>query len=167
MEKTLIPEEKASFLSSKENNNKEPIKICFVCTGNTCRSPMAQALLNHYGKGMYKAVSAGIVAEKGMPITQKAVIALEKHGISSDKDNDFKNHTARQIDEDIFEQNDRMICVSKGHTLLLLGYFPQYASKIDSFDSPVSDPFGKSQEDYDACLCDILENIKQKFVLPE
>lgn len=160
-------QEKNTVLPELIKNGKQPVKVCFVCTGNTCRSPMAEALLNFYGKGMYKASSAGIMAEKGAPMTDKAMLALEKHGIEPVPGNDFKKHQAKQIDEKTFEENDRVICVSKGHTMLLLQYFPQYAGKLDSFDSPVSDPFGKGQDEYDACLCDILENIKQKFVLPE
>ena len=47
-----------------------PKTVCFVCTGNTCRSPMAAAVLNQLGKGKYRAFSAGLSvfagpAEKG------------------------------------------------------------------------------------------------------
>ena len=53
-------------------------KVIFICTGNTCRSPMAAAVLNHYGapKGIF-AFSRGIYADVGAPISENAAKALE------------------------------------------------------------------------------------------
>ena len=51
------------------------LKVCFVCTGNTCRSPMAAAVLNQYGKKYdISAVSAGLFPHVGDPISENAEI---------------------------------------------------------------------------------------------
>ena len=143
----------------------KPLKICFVCTGNTCRSPMAMAVLNHYGKNNYVAESAGIMADSGAPITPKASTDLKNSGIQSTPDNNYDSHTARQLTPEIMEECDRIVAVGPGHAMMIIQAFPQYASKVTSFDENITDPFGQSQEVYDKCLSDIIKAIKHTFVL--
>ena len=144
-----------------------PTKVCFVCTGNTCRSPMAMAVLNSLGKGKYSAVSAGIMAAKGSPINEKAATALLNKGINSTEDNNYLSHQAQQLNMGIMESCDLIVGVGAGHAMMILQYFPIFASKITSFDSPITDPFGGTQEEYDKCLSDIIEAVKSKFALTE
>lgn len=63
-------------------------KIVFVCTGNTCRSPMAQFLMTEYlqrtGILGYEVLSAGIAAKKGDKINPKSALVLSENGISAD-----------------------------------------------------------------------------------
>ena len=56
-------------------------KILFVCTGNTCRSPMAEKIFNHRAPSGYRAASAGIVTRDGKPISENSRLALEEIGI--------------------------------------------------------------------------------------
>lgn len=152
---------------SPEISGITPIKICFVCTGNTCRSPMAAALLNFLGKGMYSCSSAGIMPNVGENITPNAEAALVEFGVPNTKDNDYIHHKSRRISEEIFEENDRIVGVSLGHARMLLEYFPQYAHKIGNLSTPISDPYGGNLENYKKCLSDIHSALTEDFIIPE
>ncbi len=144
-----------------------PLKVCFVCTGNTCRSPMAMAVLNKYGNGKYIAESAGIMADKGASINEKARNALIKAGIESTVQNNYDEHIARQLNMGIMESADIIIGVGAGHAMMIIQSYPLLASKVTSFEKPVTDPFGQSQEIYDKCLAEITEQINNMFLLAD
>lgn len=57
-----------------------PTRVCFICTGNICRSPMAAAALNKYGKGKYRAVSAGLAICDGDKDIPKCGFGAERSG---------------------------------------------------------------------------------------
>lgn len=147
-------------------DDEEPLRVCFVCTGNTCRSPMAAAALNYLGKGKYIAESAGIMADRGAPINPKALEALKKANIKPTERVDYEKHEARQLNMGIIESCDKIVAVGAGHAMAIIQSFPLCASKITSFEKSVSDPFGKDQAAYDACLEEIIERLKDAFVLP-
>lgn len=142
-----------------------PLRVCFVCTGNTCRSPMAMAVLNRYGKGKYLGESAGIMADKGSPINEKAAAALKNAGIDSTADNNYDGHTARQLNTGIMESADRIVAVGAGHAMMIIQAFPMFASKVTAFEKPVTDPFGQSQEVYNKCLEEIKEQVLNMFAI--
>lgn len=145
----------------------DPLKVCFVCTGNTCRSPMAMAVLNYLGKGRYVATSAGIMADEGSPINEKAANALQSVGIAPSESNPYHKHKSTQLNMGIMESCDKIVAVGAGHAMMIIQSFPLWASKVTSFDHVISDPFGKSQEAYDKCLADIISNVKETFALSE
>lgn len=155
------------FVKHAEEPKEQPLKVCFVCTGNTCRSPMAMAVLNAYGKGKYIAESAGIMADKGAPINDKAKNALNKAGIESTPQNNYEAHSARQLNMGIMESANKIVAVGAGHAMMIIQAFPLCASKVTSFEQSITDPFGQSQEVYDKCLSEITEQIKTMFVLPD
>ena len=157
---------------------ERPTTVCFVCTGNTCRSPMAEAVFNHIFRvppvctacdmekvlsaKSLRATSAGLYA-MGDPIAKNAIAALEDAGIPSAPDNDYKNHISRPINPEIMEGCDLIIGLTESHALQLMGWFPQYASKITSMPRSIPDPFGGDLEDYRACLAAITEGIREMF----
>ena len=164
----------ASLLTLGEG---KPARVCFVCTGNTCRSPMAEAVFNHIfrvpeicsacdpGKLLARSVraeSAGLFA-LGDPIAENAVKALEAAGIPSRPDNDYRGHISRSINAEIMEECDAVIGLSGSHAMQLMSFFPQYASKITSMPRSIPDPFGGDLEDYRACLAAITEGIREMF----
>lgn len=142
-----------------------PLKVCFVCTGNTCRSPMAAAVLNHLGSGSYTASSAGLAAFEGERITESAEKALERAGIQPTPENDYHKHRARRINEFICAENDRIVAMTKNHLMQLIYTFPQYASKFTVMPSEITDPFMLGQETYDSCLKNIISAVKELFAL--
>ena len=153
-----------------------PLTVCFVCTGNTCRSPMAEALVNDMmsekpicsacdidrmlNRKQVRATSAGLMAF-GAPIAPNAVRALENAGVFCTQNNDYRQHRSRTIDEDILESSDLIICMTGLHAMQLLSEFPSYASKITSMPKDISDPYGGDPAVYDACLAEIKQGIEQ------
>ncbi len=159
-----ITKEKIKF---PDQTSDTPLRVCFVCTGNTCRSPMAEAVLNHLGKGKYIAESAGIMANKGSSISQNAASALKKAGIPSTPENNYEAHAARQLNMGIIESCDKIVAVSAGHAMMIIQAYPLCASKITSFEKNISDPFGNDGDSYYECLLEITDCIKNMFTLPE
>lgn len=148
--------------------------VCFVCTGNTCRSPMAAAWLNYIAHGKdgenaakgapkLRAVSAGLYPHDGDPISLGAAAALTASGIDSTADNPWREHRATRINEGIMKECSVIVGISGSHTLALITEFPQYAGKICAMPRDISDPFGGSDEQYRVCLEDIKEGIGELF----
>ena len=140
--------------------------VLFVCTGNTCRSPMCAALFNDRYAGLTRhAVSAGLMAD-GSPISENAVRALEKADIPSRKpDNDYKSHVSRTVTADMIENAAVVVGVTSSHAMQLILRFPAYASKITVMPAEISDPFGGSPARYEACLSDIDRALRAAFGL--
>lgn len=147
----------------KDERTRDIRVYCFVCTGNTCRSPMACALLNHYGapRGIF-AFSRGIAAHIGEPISDNAVKALEDAGIASEGQNEYKEHRALQFTKEDFDRCDGVFAISPSHASALMMAFPEYAGKIRVLGD-ISDPYGGDVERYKSCLHDIKNGIRAVF----
>jgi protein-tyrosine-phosphatase len=142
---------------------EKPMRVLFVCTGNTCRSPMAAAALNALGAGRYAAESAGLFPHTGLPISRYAIDALEDAGIVSTPQNNYKAHTARSVTESLVCASDRVIGITESHMLLLSRSYPAYTSKIIAMKRDISDPYGGTREDYRKCLAKIIDCLRLMF----
>lgn len=142
---------------------KETRVYCFVCTGNTCRSPMAAALLCHYGAahGIF-AFSRGIAALPGAPISENAVKALRAEGIMPEGRNDYTRHRAVQFQKADFDACDGVFAISPSHAEALLMAFPEMLGKIRVLGD-ISDPFGGDEQVYRNCLADIQAALREHF----
>ncbi len=140
--------------------------VLFVCTGNTCRSPMCAALFNDRYAGLTRhAVSAGLMAD-GSPISENAVRALERADVPSRKpDNDYKSHVSRNVTEEMIGQAAVVVGVTSSHAMQLMLRFPAYASKITVMPAEISDPYGGNLARYEACLADIDRALRAAFGL--
>lgn len=122
-------------------------KIIFVCTGNTCRSPMAEALLRHKIKRdkikWWDAASCGIHAEVGGSISRHAVEALAEVGASCDK---FK---PRQLTQKILDGSVLVVTMTSAQKQVLEGCAHVLSVK-DICGYEVPDPYGGTIEDYRA-----------------
>ena len=172
---TLTQERRAEAALS-DLSFERPTLVCFVCTGNTCRSPMAEAVVNHLFRvppvctacdmsrvlstPSVRATSAGLYGA-GDPIAENAVRALREAGIPSTPDNDYENHISRPINPEIMETADLVVGLTESHALQLMGWFPQHASKITCMPRSIPDPFGGDEEDYRLCLAAITEGIRE------
>ncbi len=139
------------------------MKIIFVCSGNTCRSPMAECafeqMLKKEGVEGVEVESRGVVAAVGNPISENAVKALEKKGIP------LKEHVATQITTDDILGADLVICMTERHKIRL-GNLPKVftlGQLTGAYD--VQDPFGGDEATYEKCLDEILKDLEKLLPL--
>ncbi len=100
--------------------------ILFVCTGNTCRSPMAEALLKDMvaeSKEEYEVISAGTTALEGDPAAGDAVRALEEIGVV------MTGHRSQPVTSDLLEKVDLIITMTRGHKERILEMLPRAGEK--------------------------------------
>ena len=127
-----------------------PTTVCFVCTGNTCRSPMAEAIFHGIAKEKgidARAVSAGLAANDGAPMSANARTVLTEAGIEFDL-----NFASKNVDAPLMAKCDKVIGITARHAMELMMRFPQFAKKIYSFPCDIPDPFGGDTEVYRACM---------------
>jgi len=153
-------------------------RILFVCTGNTCRSSMAEALLRHEleKEGMdreYHVSSAGTSAFPGMPASHNAIEALKAEGI------DLTRHSSSSLDADVIDMADLILTMTGVHKKRLLQLKPDAASKTYTLgeycgvsrNTDIQDPFGGDIDIYMNCRDEIkrhilvlVEKLKEKGV---
>lgn len=163
------------LLAPEKTEEISPRRVCFVCTGNTCRSPMAQAVTNqlarealdalpkewrHLARPSVEAFSAGLYAKEGDPISPPAAEALQAVGIPATPENDYLRHRAHTITPEEAEGYDLLVGLTKGHAMELLLRLPQFASRIRVLPKDIPDPYGGDIEVYKHCLSAITEGIR-------
>ncbi|WP_176222144.1 low molecular weight protein arginine phosphatase [Tuberibacillus sp. Marseille-P3662] len=99
------------------------MNVLFVCTGNTCRSPMAEQLLRQKGPGHIQVQSAGIYAMKGQSAHPNAVNALADRGVACE-------HSSRPLDRDLTDWADYILTMTEGHKMQVLQTFPTAQNKV-------------------------------------
>ena len=121
-------------------------KIIFICTGNTCRSPMAEGLFRAHGgedKTGLTAASAGLFTQDGMPASQNAVAAVAELGA------DITAHRSRMLTPDMARDARYLVCMTGAHYDRLCELFPDCADKVFTLlPEDISDPFGGDLETY-------------------
>ena len=129
--------------------------IVFVCTGNTCRSPMAEcmfrALVKENGlEGEYRVLSAGTYAMTGAPASGGSLRAMQRRGLS------LQDHKSQPVTRMLMEQADLIIGMAESHIMQLGMMYPNCQTPMRAFDDPsISDPYGGTDADYERAACDI------------
>src|ERR1039457_7054651 len=139
--------------------------IWFICTGNVCRSPMAEALFRHAvaGNGDFRVVSAGLGAVNGQPPTAHSVTAMRELGV------DISGQRSRALTADLLRQADFIFGMTHSHVDTIGLLYPAAAEKtfllrefdesLDPFEKDISDPIGSSYEVYVNCRKQIEQGI--------
>lgn len=124
------------------------MRILFVCTGNTCRSPMAEVMARswHSAEG-HTFSSAGIGATAGQPMTPQAIDALAEVSI------DGSGHQSQGLDREIVSEADHIYVMEPLHETWMRRRFTLEEDSISLFDparGPVDDPYGLTTSQYRA-----------------
>ena len=138
--------------------------IMFVCTGNTCRSPMAEGalrvLLEKERPGQYEVISTGTSASAGFPATENAVEASKLWK------SDISEHESQPLTEELIDRADLILAMTPNHYRQLMTINPDAQSKYfllrnfpdpDPFGVAIDDPIGQPMDYYKNTFLEIAE----------
>ena len=139
--------------------------ILFLCTGNVCRSPMAEGLFRHAVKdrGDFCVLSAGLGAMDGQPPTHFSVLAMRELGL------DISYQRSRALTAEMVRKADYIFGMTHSHVDTVALLYPQQAEKafllrefedsLESYEKDISDPIGSPYEVYVECRQQIEQGI--------
>ncbi len=149
--------------------------VLFVCTGNTCRSSMAEGLFRDMVKnrGLQDELnieSAGVFAASGQPASPQAIEAMKRQSI------DINNHKSRQLTKQMIEKADLILTMTNNHKRAIISMdseavgktftLNEYAHENKSKHRDIMDPYGFPVEEYEKSLIEIknaLINVIEKL----
>ncbi len=130
---------------------ESPVRVMVVCTGNTCRSPLGEKLLQQaVGETALSGIevfSAGTAAPKGKPPALEMVVLGKLWGV------DLTKHQTKQISDEMLDNVDFILAMEPHHADWIKQIAPEIAGKVRLFGELIStevipDPFMGSEIDY-------------------
>lgn len=154
---------------SKTMTAKAKHCVLFVCTGNTCRSVLAEYLMKKMAPADIEAGSAGIYANPGFPIPASIFQLMQEEDIKN------FNHTPRPVTQELVGAATLILAMERAHKNFLLAQFPQAANKIfllkefaanakappEGNHWEIGDPIGAQGQIYKHCRDEIKESVKK------
>ncbi len=133
------------------------MNILFVCTGNTCRSPMAegylQSLINKSKNQVITVRSAGLFTNTGLHTSQQSIDVLKEYGV------DISHLRSASIVDNDLPSFDKIIVMTSGHKMQIDNALPELKDKVtllmdwtDQKGTDVGDPFGGDLIIYRKCF---------------
>lgn len=136
-------------------------KLIFLCTGNTCRSPMAEVIYKNLDKeSEVKVISRGQVVLFGEPINPKAEVVLKKHDL------EINNRISKGLKGSEIDENTLILTMTNSHKRKIMDTYPnaknvytikEYAGE----NGDVMDPYGGSLVDYEECYIELARLVKK------
>jgi len=162
---------RSGVYSQTELETLSTVKFLFVCTGNTCRSPMAEGIfrknlakklkcdIDYLAQIGYITISAGIMDIAGTPASREAVTACETKGI------DIKTHKSRTLSTQLIEESDFIFAMEQIHCNRISTLCPEAKSKcmLLAENQDIADPIGQPQEYFNNCAELIEEAVKKRI----
>lgn len=137
------------------------IRVLFVCTGNTCRSPMAEAILKNKAIENIEVRSAGVFAMGGSQASPHAKAVLQENDIP-------EQHSSAMLSETDIKWANYIFTMTEGHKNTVVNLYPAAADKTftlkefaGSIERDIVDPYGGSIEIYRATFKDIHSAIEK------
>ncbi len=146
------------------------MKIIFVCTGNTCRSPMCDGyfkqLCSAAGRHDITVESAGTAAWDGGSASRNSIAVMASNGV------DLNKFSSSRLTPERIDEADILICMTNSHRAYIGQINPHALKKTyllldfndSTADDNISDPFGGSHELYSLCFDDMRQPLENLFL---
>ncbi len=132
------------------------MKILFLCTGNTCRSPLCEVMMNKIIKEKnlpFECESAGLAAYSGDEASEGSKLEAKKRGL------DLSAHRSRSLSSYMIDKTDLFVVMNISHKMALEKYVPE--EKIRILRGGIFDPYGGNEDVYEKCANEIEKGLNE------